>query len=209
MSRRILATPAVAALALVFAAAPAGAKELQQTLVCGAAGCTDVTARVPHDESLLQADVIDPGPTRRASFYRIRFGIGDGRGSAQGSWHVLYVPSQGIAGSVDEATGQRIWFRVVGGARSAFRRAVRAIAPLPARRLPLPRAGGERPNGALPPEVVAAPVAPAVADSPGGFALWPVLAVLAAMGGAAALVGGRRSRAARKAPGAPPYTPEG
>jgi hypothetical protein len=194
MSRRMmLVAPALAALTLTLTPPAAPAKELEQALVCGASGCTDVTDRVPHDESMLQTSVIDPGPSKRESFYRIRFGLGDGHSArAQGSWRVLYVPSQGIVGSVDGSTGQRIWSRMTPDGQAAFRRAVRGIAPLPAKRLPLPRPGGERPDGALPPEVIAPPVP--VARRSEGLDAWPAVALLIPAGGALALLAGRRVR---------------
>lgn len=202
MPRRILASPALALVALVLAAPAAPAKEISQALVCGASGCRDATDRFGHDEAAMQSGAIDPGPAKRAPFYRVRFRIGDGTGVSYGGWRLVYVPSLRLTSSYDAPAGQRVWSRMTPESVRIYRRAVRGIAPLPARRLPMPREGGDQPNGALPPEVVAPPAA--VRHASGGFDAWPGLALLVPLGGAVALLARRRRTHRRDDTGAPP-----
>jgi hypothetical protein len=189
MPRRILALPAAALVALALAAPAAPAKEVTQGLACGASGCRDVTDRVGHDEAALQTGPIDPGPTSRSGFYRIRFRIGQGGRSYPG-WRILYVPAQRLTGSIDDATGRRVWSRMTEDSARIFRHAVRGIAPLPARRLPVPRRAADAPAGAPAPEAVAPP-APAERSGDGSDP-WPGLALVIPAGGAVALLAGRR-----------------
>lgn len=192
MSRRILAPPAVALVALALTAPAAPAKQISQALACGASGCRDVTDRVGHDEAVLQTGAIDPGPTKRARFYRIRFRISNGDGSGQSfpGGRLLYVPSQRLTASIDDSTGRRVWFRMSEASVRTFRRAVRGLAPLPAQRLPLPRVGGNVSTETPPPAVIAPP---AQAERSGdGFDAWPGLVLLVPVGGAVALLAGRR-----------------
>jgi hypothetical protein len=193
MSRRLVVSLA-AGLVLGVAAPPAGAKEVQQALACGADGCRDITAQVGHDESVLQTGGFVDGPTRRAPFYRIRLTVGEG--NAHATWHVLYVPSQHIVGSVDESTGRRVWSQAPYG-HSRVRRASRGLRPLPARRLPMPTRDERLVRGALPPEVVPAPADAPGAPAEGGVA-WALLAPALGLGGAGMLLGTRAARRRRR-----------
>jgi hypothetical protein len=211
MSRSILAPPAVAvavavsALGLTAPAAPA--KQVTQALACGASGCRDVTGRIGHDEAILQTGAIDPGPTKHARFFRIRFRIGNGDGSGQSfpGGRMVYVPSLRLTGSLDESTGRRVWFRMSADSVRTFQHAVRGLAPLAARRLPLPRVGGDVSTVTPPP----AAIAPTLQGkrSGNGFRAWPGLALLVPIGGAVALLAGRRrARHHRNGSQGPPPT---
>jgi|tagenome__1003787_1003787.scaffolds.fasta_scaffold20478468_2 hypothetical protein len=202
MPRRILASPAAAVLALALTAPAAPAKELTQALACGSSGCRDVTARVGHGEAALQSGGVDPGPSQRARFYRIRFRVGDGSGRTLESWRVIYVPSRRLVGSVDRSVGRRVWTRMTPETVRIFRRVVRGVQPFPARRLRLPRGTEEASTGAPQPAV---PPPPATVErSSSGLDAWPALALVVPVGGLAVLAGCRRARRHRDDAGSPP-----
>jgi len=194
MSRRLV-VPLAAGLVL-GAAAPAGAKEVQQALACGANGCRDITAQVGHDESVLQTGGFVDGPSRRAPFYRIRLTVGEGD-DAHATWHVLYVPSQRIVGSVDDSTGHRVWSQAPRGA-SRLHRATRGLRPLPARRLPMPTNDERRVRGALPPEVVPPPARAVPAAPTDGGVDWALVVPVLGLGSAGMAFGARAMRRRRR-----------
>jgi hypothetical protein len=202
MPRRILAPPAAAVLALALTAPAAPAKELTQALACGTSGCRDVTARVGHGEAALQSGAVDPGPTQRARFYRIRFRVGEGRGRTLESWRVIYVPSRRLVGSIDRSIGQRVWTRMTPETVRIFRRAVRGLRPFPARRLPLPRGTDEASSSAPQPAVL--PSRAKVERSFSGLDAWPALALVVPVGTLAVLAGRRRARGHRDDADSPP-----
>ncbi|HEY3020032.1 MAG TPA: hypothetical protein VGJ32_07550 [Solirubrobacteraceae bacterium] len=186
----------LAVLALGGAPGVAGAKEISQVLACGAGGCRDVTARVPHDESMMEDGFVESPPSHRSAFIRLRFAAGDGTHRNVGRWYADYLPRRGLLRTVDEVNGVERWTRLAGKARHVFRRAVRGIRPLPASamRRPAPASthvtlSGE---GALPPEVVEVPVA--ARDEGGGLDARPVVAAGLGLVGAVGLVVRRRRR---------------
>jgi hypothetical protein len=186
----------LAVLALGGAPGVAGAKEISQVLACGAGGCRDVTARVPHDESIMDDGFVETPPSHRSAFYRLRFTVGAGTDRNVGRWYADYVPRRGLLRTVDEPNGVERWTRLAGKARRVFRRAVRGIRPLPASAMKRPAPSGTRVtpsgDGALPPEVVEAPVA--ARDGGDGLDARPVVAVGLGLAGAVGLVVRRRRR---------------
>jgi hypothetical protein len=189
MPRRLLAPPAAAILALGLAAPAAPAKQITQAIACGASGCRDVTARVAgHGDAAMETGGITAGPTRRAPFYRVTYRIGDGRGRDITRFTVLYVPSQHQVGSIDRSIGQRRWMRTTPAGERILHRAVHGLRPLPAARLPMPRAV---PAGA-PASPTAASSGQAERSSDGALDGWPGVALVLPVGGALALVARRR-----------------
>jgi hypothetical protein len=191
---RAITVPLAAAVAVVLALpAPAPAKGLLKAVVCGADGCADVTARIHHDDRIMDSEFAEAAPRHRAPFYRVRFTIGvPGQPRPEGRITVLYVPRLDMLRSVDD-TGAVNWMRTSTGSRHLLRLAVAGRRPLPAAKLPLgaPTSTSTSTGSALPPEVVAAPAA-AVHRSAGGEGASPWLFVVIGLGiaGAGAL-GGR------------------
>src|SRR5947208_8228483 len=122
------------AVALAVAGAPgvAGAKGISQVLACGAGGCRDVTAHLPHDESMMEDGFVATPPSHRSAFYRLRFTVGDGTHRDVGRWYADFVPGRGLLRTVDESSDVERWTRLSGEARRVLRRAVHALRPLPA-----------------------------------------------------------------------------
>jgi len=147
-------------------------------VVCGADGCSDATARVGHDERLLDSSLAQAAPDARAPFYRVKLTVGE-PSRPEGRMTVLYVPSLNLLRSEDEATRTVSWTRLSGVSRQLFHRAVAGRRPLSAGRLPL---GGPKTTGALAPEVVAPPAA---AGGGGGLSAPAIVAI--ALAGLAAL----------------------
>jgi hypothetical protein len=177
-----LAAAVAAALALP-AAAPA--KGLLKAVVCGADGCADVTARIHHNDRIMDSEFAEAAPRHRAPFYRVRFTIGvPGQPRSEGRVTVLYVPRLGLLRSVDD-TGQVNWMRTSTNSRHLLRLAVAGRRPLPAAKLslgaPASASASTPTNGARPPEVVAAPAA-AVDRSAGGDGANPWLFVAIGLG---------------------------
>jgi hypothetical protein len=192
-----LAAVAAAALALP---ASAPAKGLLKAVVCGADGCADVTARIHHNDRIMESEFAEAAPHQRAPFYRVRFTIGvPGQPRPEGSVTLLYVPSLDLLRSVDD-TGQVNWMRTSTNSRPLLRLAVAGRRPLPAAKLPLGAPAKTAASGALPPEVVAAPAAAVDRSGDGGGpGPWPYVGI--GLGLAVALgLGGRWM--VRRRPGA-------
>jgi len=182
---------------LVGAPGIAGAKEISQVLACGAGGCRDVTARVPHDESMMEDGFVATAPSHRSAFYRLRFTVGAGRDRNVGRWYADYVPKRGLLRTVDESNGVERWTRLAGTARRVFRRAVRDLRPLAAAAMRRPAPAGTRAEasgeGALPPEVVEPPADVRVGRG-GGLDARPMVALGLGLAGAVGFVVRRRRR---------------
>jgi hypothetical protein len=169
----------VALLVVVSLPAPASAKGLTNVVICGADGCKDATARVGHDNRLLDSSLAEAAPDERAPFYRVKLTIGE-RSRPEGRMTVLYVPSLNLLRSEDEATQTVSWTRLSSLSRELFHRAVAGRPPLSAGLLPL---GGPKTTGALAPEVVAPTASVARGEGLSAPAIAAiVLAALAAVG---------------------------
>jgi len=185
-----------AALAVAGAPGVAGAKGISQVLACGAGGCRDVTAHLPHDESMMEDGFVATPPSHRSAFYRLRFTVGDGTHRNVGRWYADFVPTRGLLRTVDESSGEAHWTRLSGKARRVYRRAVRDMRPLPAaamrRSAPTSTRAASSGEGALPPDVVEPPAT--VRTGGGGLDARPVLAVGLGLAGAVGFGVRRRRR---------------
>lgn len=175
----------LAAAAAMAPAAPAMAKEIEETTVCGADGCAKVTPR-GNAHAMLGSSGAVTGAPKPAPFYRIRLGIGDGRGKVFERFWLVYVPSADKLRAMD---GQ--WANTTTAARRALDRVTRGLTPLPANKLKLTKAEQDAQSGdsSLPPEIATVPRddGPGSGSGGGGVPGWVI--VLAA-GGGLMLVGG-------------------
>ena len=127
-----LATTAALAVALM-SAPPAGAKQIDRITVCGSDGCTTLRPARAVERRLFD-DSFVAAPRRRAPFFTIVVGFGDGRGRILHRERLVYVPAMRMV-----ATGTRAlrWTRARGARLNTFRSVVRGHKPYPARRMPL------------------------------------------------------------------------
>jgi hypothetical protein len=188
MSIRTIPLVAVAAVAMALAA-PAVAKEIETTTVCGADGCKDVevngNAHALLDGGPSGADAAEPAP-----FFRIRLGIGDGSGKIFERFTILYVPSAEKVRGMDG-----VWMNAPTAAVRALERVTRGREPIPARRLKAtPSEETQIAGTSLPPEIVGPPDD---GSGGGGGGLPSALIVIAAGGGVVLLTVARWTRGRR------------
>ncbi len=207
MTRRVpLAAAAVCVLALALSP-PAQAKGIMKVVVCGADGCSDVTATA-RDEALLDLGPAAGGPTARGpGFVRVLTTIGDGRGEGA-TVRQLYVPARDLVATREDGGGW-IWTSPLPDTTRALRDATRGVRTIPARRLPAAAVA----TGPAP-----APAPAKVASGGAGGAVpawaWPAGGLLALLLGAGA-ARGRRGRSHRAGeslqvpPGGHPSIPAG
>jgi hypothetical protein len=175
----------LAAAAAMASAAPAVAKVIEEATVCGADGCAKVTPRGDAHAMLDSAGAVTAAP-KPAPFYRVRLGIGDGRGKVFERFWLVYVPS---ADMLREMDGQ--WVSPTTAADRALDRLTLGRKAFPANKLKLTKAEQHARSGgtSLPPEIVTAARddGPRSGSGGGGVSGWVI--VLAA-GGGLMLVGG-------------------
>jgi hypothetical protein len=116
-----------------MSAPPARAKQIDRITVCGSDGCTSIRPARAVDRRLFD-DSFVAAPRRRAPFFTIVVGFGNGRGRIFHSERLVYVPAMRMV-----ATGTRSlrWTRARGARLSTFRSLVAGHEPYAARRMPL------------------------------------------------------------------------
>ena len=151
MSIRTIPLVVGAAVAMALAA-PAVAKELETSIVCGADGCKSVEVK-GNAHALLERGPFSADPVKPAPFFKIRLGIGDGSGKVFERFTILYVPSAEKVRGMDGT-----WMNPPPATVRALESVTRGREPIPARRLKTtPIEERETMGTSLPPEIVRPP----------------------------------------------------